>query len=1048
VTIKCPKCQSENTDTAHFCNSCAAPLHPSEEISASHTETLETPREELTTGSTFAGRYQIIEELGEGGMGKVYKAQDIEIREKVALKLLKPEIATDEKTIERFRNELKFARKIAHRNVCKMYDLGEEKGTRYIIMEYVPGEDLKDTITRIGQLPIAKTVSIAKQVCEGLAEAHRAGVVHRDLKPQNIMIDKEGNVRIMDFGIARSVKVKGITGAGVMIGTPEYMSPEQAEVKEIDQRSDIYSLGVILYEMATGRIPFEGETALSIAMKHKSKEPKDPKEINAQIPEDLSRVILRCMEKDKEKRYQSADEVRSELTKIEEGIPTTERVVPKKKSITSKEITVTFGLKKLFIPSLVVAAIAVIAVIIWQLLPQKETVFAPKIENSIAVISFKNQTGDKAYDYLQEAIPNLLITSLEQTGYLYVATWERMYDLLKQMRKGDVEVIDRDLGFKLCRMEGIEAIVLGSFIKAGDMFATDVKVLDVETKKLLKSTSSKGEGIDSILKTQIDELSREVAQGIGIARQKIEEAKMHISDVTTTSMEAYNYYLKGKEEFFKNYLYEAQQSLEKAVSIDPTFASAYLYLSNVYGSLENLKLSEETLKKAKTFSEKATDKERLLIESVYAAGIEQNPDKSLHIFEKIVEKYPKEKQAHLWLGIAYYSRNSYDEAVEELNKALELDPDYGESLNMIAYAYTGKGDFENAIEYFKKYASIDPGDANPFDSIAELYFRMGRLDESIAKYKKALEIKPDFGSDFMISYIYAFKENYSEAMKWIEQFISMAPSPGKKAGGHIWKGLLHYWLGNLNQSLGELQKAEDLVENIGNELWKARLDVMKGWIYYDRRKFELSLKYHKNWYNFFIKYAPLFKHNLEVQYLFALGLLDLKQGRIDSAKSRANEMKSLLPKVDSTSKDQMKFIYDLLNGEVLLAEGLAEKAIAVCEQTSPLGFPSGASSPINAVSYNLPFAKDLLARAYKQKGELDNAISEYERLITFNPNSKERFLIQPKYHYRLAKLYQEKGWKGKAMEHYEKFLEFFKEADPGIVEVEDSRKRVAELKSQ
>jgi len=920
VTIKCPKCHSENTDTARFCSSCAAPLYPSEEISASHTETLETPKEELTTGSTFAGRYQIIEELGKGGMGKVYKAQDIEIKEKVALKLLKPEIAADEKTIERFRNELKLARKIAHRNVCKMYDLGEEKGTRYIIMEYVPGEDLKDTITRIGQLPIAKTVSIAKQVCEGLTEAHRSGVVHRDLKPQNIMIDKEGNARIMDFGIARSLKVKGITGAGVMIGTPEYMSPEQAEVKEVDQRSDIYSLGVILYEMATGRIPFEGETA--------------------------------------------------------------------------------------------------------------------------------NQTGDKAYDYLQEAIPNLLITSFEQTGYLYVATWERMHDLLKQMRKGDVKIIDRDLGFKLCRMEGIEAIVLGSFIKAGDMFATDVKVLNVETKELLKSTSSKGEGVDSILKTQIDELSKEVAQGIGIARQRIEEAKMHISDVTTTSMEAYNHYLKGKEAFFKNYLYEAQQSLEKAVRIDPTFASAYLYLSNVYGSLENPKLSEETLKKAKTFSEKATDKERLLIESVYAAGIEKNPDKSLHIFEKIVEKYPKEKQAHFWLGTAYHARNSYDEAVEELNKALELDPEYGESLNMIAYAYAGKGDFENAIEYFNKYASISPGDANPFDSIAELYFLMGRLDESIAKYKEALEIKPDFGSDFIISYIYAFKENYPEAMKWIEQFISMAPSPGKKAGGHFWKGLLHYWLGNLDQSLGELQKAADLVENIGNELWKARLDVMKGWIYYDRRKFELSLKYHKNWYNFFIKYAPLFKHNLEAQYLFALGLLDLKQGRIDSAKSRANEMKSLLPKIDSASKDQIKFIYDLLNGEVLLAEGLAEKAIAFCEKTSPLAFPFGAPSSINAVSYNIPFFKDVLARAYKQKGKLDNAIAEYERLITFNPNSKERFLIQPKYHYRLAKLYQEKDWKGKAIEHYEKFLELFKEADPGIVEVEDSRKRVAELKSQ
>ena len=223
--VECPKCKTENTSDSGFCKKCATPLPSSEEIPV--TETLETPKEELTTGSTFAGRYQIIEELGKGGMGKVYRVEDKKIKEEVALKLIKPEIASDKKTIERFSNELKMARKIAHRNVCKMYDLGEEKGTHYITMEYVLGEDLKSSIRRFGQIPVGKTISIAKQICEGLSEAHRLGVVHRDLKPSNIMIDKEGNARIMDFGIACSLKAKGITGAGVMIGTPECMSPKQ-----------------------------------------------------------------------------------------------------------------------------------------------------------------------------------------------------------------------------------------------------------------------------------------------------------------------------------------------------------------------------------------------------------------------------------------------------------------------------------------------------------------------------------------------------------------------------------------------------------------------------------------------------------------------------------------------------------------------------------------------------------------------------------------------------------------------------------------------------
>jgi serine/threonine protein kinase len=246
-----------------------------------------------------------------------------------------------------------------------MFDIGESKDSHYITMEFIRGEELKSLIRKMGQLSADQAISIAKQVCDGLIEAHKLGVVHRDLKPQNIMIDREGDARIMDFGIARSLEGKGITGAGVMIGTPDYMSPEQVEGKEMDQRSDIYSLGVILFEMVTGRVPFEGDTALSIAVKHKTEAPKDPREFNTQLSEDLSRVILRCLEKDKASRYQSAGEVRSKLENIQKGIPpTTERIIPERKPLTSREITVTFGLKKLFVPALVVIAVVIIGLIL------------------------------------------------------------------------------------------------------------------------------------------------------------------------------------------------------------------------------------------------------------------------------------------------------------------------------------------------------------------------------------------------------------------------------------------------------------------------------------------------------------------------------------------------------------------------------------------------------------------------------------------------------------------------------------------------------------
>ncbi|MBN1271530.1 MAG: protein kinase [Candidatus Aminicenantes bacterium] len=335
--MKCPKCSYDNPANTRFCGQCGTPLTKESTSMPSSTETYQTPSVSLKVGEMFAGRYHVIEEVGRGGMGTVYKALDTEINEKVALKLLKPEIAADEKTIQRFRNELKVARKISHKNICRMYHLGKEQNTRFITMEFIPGEDLKTTIYRVGALNIGKAIHITKQICEGLVEAHKTGIVHRDLKPQNIMIDKQGNARIMDFGIARSLVSEGITETGVMIGTPEYMSPEQVEGKQIDQRSDIYSLGIILYEMVTGEVPFKGSTPFSVAIKHKSEMPREPRERNYQIPTALNNVILKCMEKNGEERYQSAEELKSVLENLERGLATTELEGVKKKKKRNKE---------------------------------------------------------------------------------------------------------------------------------------------------------------------------------------------------------------------------------------------------------------------------------------------------------------------------------------------------------------------------------------------------------------------------------------------------------------------------------------------------------------------------------------------------------------------------------------------------------------------------------------------------------------------------------------------------------------------------------------
>jgi non-specific serine/threonine protein kinase len=660
------------------------------------TETLEIPYPALSRGSTFAGRYEVVEELGRGGMGKVYRVTDKKIGEEVALKLLNPEIVADKKTIERFRNELKFARKIAQRNVCRMFDLSEEGGTPYITMEYVDGEDLKSLLKKTGQLTIKKAIAITKQVCEGLAEAHRLGVVHRDLKPQNIMIDKEGNTRIMDFGIARSMKTKGITEAGTVFGTPEYMSPEQVEGLDVDPRSDIYSLGVILFEMVTGGVPFKGENALSVALKHKTDKAPAARELNPQIPESLNRVILVCMEKDREERYQDVEEFIADLEKLEKG--ETVSVRPKKEK--KHKAPIKSGKE-------------------WK--------------NSIAVLPFMDMSPEKDQEYFCDGMTEDIITKLTMFGELKVIS--RTSVMSYKNTDKDIKEIGQELD--------VATILEGSIRKEKDNIRVNAQLVNVDDDSHLW-VDTYDRKVDSIFEVQ-DEVSKAIVEALELklTPRKIESLK----EGRPRNIEAYEYALKGMHLINSKYVISQRERdfraaikmFRKAKEADPDYVLTHTGLSWAYQHHNQITGNRKDLVQVKKNIEMAYKLDPDMGETngaiAWVYHRQGEFEKAYQSYKRALEINPNIPPLNHMVAFFLKDLGLFHRAVEYSIRNIELDPFFLPSHSLRVRCLMHVGQLKNALINIKKALEIE---TDNFWSLLD-YSILSIMKKEIGKANELLE---------------------------------------------------------------------------------------------------------------------------------------------------------------------------------------------------------------------------------------------------------------------------------------------------------------------
>jgi serine/threonine protein kinase/Tfp pilus assembly protein PilF len=789
-----------------------------------------TPPPVLETGAILAGRYEIQQILGEGGMGAVYKAKDLELDRMVALKVIRPELAKNPAIIDRFKQELRLSQRVTHRNVIRIYDLGEGDGVKFITMEYIEGRDLRSLIHERKKFSPEEAVEIMEQICLALDAAHGVDVIHRDLKPQNVMRDSAGRILVMDFGLARTLEGDGMTQTGALVGTMEYMSPEQALAKELDQRSDLFSAGLIFYELLTGQMPYRADSALASLIRRTQERAVSIHDFDRNIPDALSYIVSRCLERDPATRYQSAAELLAHLQawqgKRTAGAIAFQSVRPWGQTVPWPKIG---G----------IAAVLVLAVsgYVWRdkLISHsnKKTVVAgPSV--SLAIIPFRNASGDPRLDWLGPSLAEMLTTDVGQSTRLRSVSQDRLHQILSDQRIAPNASLEQATLRRLADFSNSDTLVWGQFLKFGDQIRIDATLQDLKHDRTVPIKIEAASEKD--IPGAVDRLAASIRNSLSFSSDVIKELKASSFQPDSRSVPALRDYNQGVQLLREGKNLQAVQAFDSARKEDPSFTLAYSRLAEADSALGYDSDAEQASQKAMELSESLPLTEKYVIQAAHARIMKDNP-KAIEAYENLARSMPDDSDVELTLASLYTDTGAYDNARAQLSKLLDTNPKNAKALWQKGVVEIMNDNPQAALEPLNQAFSLAVQTDNQelkaltLQAMGLSYQGMNKPDDAMSSYQDAMAINRRLGLKrnlagnlLQMAIVHNNQgktdialDNYKQALR-LQREIGMKKEVGDTLND---MGALYQSMGNYNQALQNYKDSLQIQRDAGDENYQA-----------------------------------------------------------------------------------------------------------------------------------------------------------------------------------------------------------------------------------